>query len=120
MTAPDDDPPGEQLLERDRELRELRTVLNVAQHGSGRVGLIEAAAGIGKTSLMRAAVDAAAGAGFTALRARATEHERAFAYGCVRQLLEPVVARAAERDREQLFEGAAALSRPLFVPSGAR
>ena len=44
MTAPDAEPPGEQLLERDRELRELRTVLNVAQHGSGRVGLIEAPA----------------------------------------------------------------------------
>ena len=35
--------------------------------------------------------------GFTCLRARATELERDFAYGCVRQLLEPAVAKVVGR-----------------------
>ena len=67
--------------------------------------------------LLRAATRAAAESGFTCLRARAGELERDFAYGCVRQLLEPAVATAP--DPERLFEGAAALSRPLFAPSAA-
>jgi predicted ATPase len=36
----------------------------------------------------------------------------------VRQLLEPVIARAAEAERDRAFRGAAALARPLFAPSG--
>ena len=45
------------------------------------------------------------------LRARATELERDFAYGCVRRLLEPAVL-----GREDLFEGAAAMCHRLFEP----
>jgi DNA-binding CsgD family transcriptional regulator len=104
------------LLERERELVEVDTALSDAERGSGRVLLVDAPAGLGKTSLLRAASEAAAAAGFTCLRARATELERDFAYGCVRQLLEPAVARASDPDR--LFEGAAVLSRPLFAPAG--
>ena len=78
--------------------------------------VIEAPAGLGKTSLLRAACRLAAEAGVHLLRARATELERDFAYGCVRQLLEPVVARLGSRE-SSLFEGAAALSKPLFDPT---
>ena len=46
--------------------------------------------------------------------------ERDFAYGCVRQLLEPLVAKTSSAERDRLFEGAAALSKPLFAPSHAR
>ncbi len=53
--------------------------------------------------------------GFAVLRARASELERNFPYGCVRQLLEPVVSRASAAERERLFEGAAALAMPLFA-----
>ena len=101
------------LLERGHELTELGRALTEAQQGHGRVVLVEAAAGVGKTSLLRAASDAAAELGFTRLRARANELERDFAYGCVRQLLEPVIARASDRERVRLFAGAAALSKPL-------
>ncbi|MGH3022443.1 MAG: AAA family ATPase [Gaiellaceae bacterium] len=104
------------LLERERELAEFRNVLVLAQEGRGRVVLVEAAAGLGKTSLLEEACATAAEAGFACLRARATELERDFAYGCVRQLLEPVVARVSEPERKRLFAGAAALSKPLFVP----
>jgi DNA-binding CsgD family transcriptional regulator len=108
-----------ELLEREKELAELGDALSEARDGRGRVVLIEAAAGLGKTSLMRTTLDTAAGDGFACLRARATELERDFAYGCVRQLLEPVVARASAVDRERLFEGAAALSSSLFAPGAS-
>jgi DNA-binding CsgD family transcriptional regulator len=107
------------LLERDGELAELREALSEAGEGRGCVVLIEAPAGIGKTSLLRAACEAASASGFDVLRARATELERDFAYGSVRQLLEPAIARASDEERDRLFAGAAALSKPLFTPTGA-
>ena len=108
------------LLERERELSELGELLSEAQRGRGQVVLVEAPAGLGKTSLLRAASEKAAETGFSCLRARASELERDFAYGCVRQLLEPAVAGASEAERDRLFEGAAALSSPLFDRLGAQ
>ena len=57
--------------------------------------------------------------GFTCARARASELEHDFAYGCVRQLLEPVIASAPGPERDREFAGAAALALPLFAPSDA-
>jgi DNA-binding CsgD family transcriptional regulator len=105
------------LLERDRELTALGDVLTGARQGRGRIVLVGAPAGLGKTSLLRAASNTAAEAGFTTLRARASELEQDFAYGCVRQLLEPLVVNATDTERRRLFGGAGALSRPLFEPS---
>lgn len=102
------------LLERERELEAVAGALADAAAGRGRIVLIEADAGLGKTSLLRAAGDAAAAAGFACLRARAGELEREFAYGCARQLLEPAVARADDHGR--LLGGAAAPARALFEP----
>ncbi len=104
------------LLERGLEIEVLDDLLAQARGRRGRAVLIEASAGLGKTSLLGAAGDLAAEAGYVCLRARATELERDFAYGCVRQLLEPAVARASEADREEMFAGAAALAAPLFGP----
>jgi DNA-binding CsgD family transcriptional regulator len=102
------------LLEREREVTALETTLTAAREGRGRFVLVEAPAGLGKTSLLGAACEMGAGMGFATLRARATELERDFAFGCVRQLLEPVVARTSEPERDRLFDHAAALSAPLF------
>jgi DNA-binding CsgD family transcriptional regulator len=103
------------LLEREHDLTELRNALTEAQQGRGRLIVVEAPAGLGKTSLLRAAFQTAAATGFTCLRARAGELERDFAYGCLRQLLEPVIAKASATERARLFEGAAGLSTPLFT-----
>ena len=100
------------LLERERELSELTTALSDAREGRGRFVLVEAPAGLGKSSLVRAALEDADG--FTVLRARANELERNFAFGCVRQLLEPAAARQPD-----LFEGAAIVAEALFKPFGS-
>jgi ATP/maltotriose-dependent transcriptional regulator MalT len=107
------------LLERDRELTELGLALDDAEERHGRVVLIEAPSGLGKTSLLAAGASRADDAGFTCLRARASDLERDFAYGLVRQLLEPVVAAAGEPERDGLFAGAASLSEGLFSPGEA-
>jgi len=50
------------------------------------------------------------------LAARATELERDFPFGVVRQLFEPSLAAADQGARAELFEGPAAAARPLFEP----
>jgi DNA-binding CsgD family transcriptional regulator len=105
------------LLERERELAVFASALREAERGRGGVVLVEAPAGLGKTSLLNVAGEAASEAGFACFRARASELERDFAYGCVRQLLEPAVVNGSSSG---LFEGAASLSKPLFVPASAR
>ena len=112
-------PADRTLLERESELGELGSALQEARRDRGQFVLIEAAAGIGKTSLLWATLASASEAGFTCLRARASELEHDFPYGCVRRLLEPAVAKASAAERERLFEDAAALSMPLFAPRGA-
>ena len=54
---------GEELLERESELRVLQTLVAQAAGGDGRVGLIEGPPGIGKTRLVAAARRLAAEAG---------------------------------------------------------
>ncbi len=108
------------LLERERELAGLDEALAEAQRGSGRLVVVEAPAGMGKTSLLRAVSETATAAGFVCLRARASELERDFAYGCVRQLLEPAVARNSSGERDRLFDGAAGFAMPLFAPTAGQ
>jgi predicted ATPase len=107
------------LLERTSELAELAEALTDAQRARGRVVLVEAPAGLGKTSLLAQARLQASAAGFAVLRARASELERGFAYGCVRQLLELVVVATPEGERGRLLAGAAAYAEPVFDLSAA-
>lgn len=104
----------QQLLERESELAEITLALEAASSGQGRLVVIEAAAGLGKTRLLEAALAEARKRGMTALAARGMELEREFAFGVVRQLLEPQLASVGGEQREQLFAGAAAFARPLF------
>lgn len=102
---------GVDLLEREAAVGAIRDVLAAARDGAGGGILVRAPAGLGKTSLLRAAVGDAAGA--RVLRARGAELERGFAFGLVRQLL----GRAVVEDGRPV-EGFAAAAAPLLLGSG--
>jgi DNA-binding CsgD family transcriptional regulator len=102
------------MLERDDELAALETCLTESAAGAGRMVIVDGPAGIGKSRLLAESVQVAERRGFTVLRARGSELESPFAFGVVRQLFEPVVARASAPERERLLAGAAVLCEPLF------
>jgi DNA-binding CsgD family transcriptional regulator len=85
MHQPTDAP----LLERDSELDRLERVVDEACAGDGRFVLVEGAPGIGKTRLLGAVRRRARERGMTVLTARASELDREFPFGVVRQLFEP-------------------------------
>src|SRR5690242_1908075 len=93
------------ILERDAELAALAAAVAAAEAGHGSLVLVEGPAGIGKTTLLRAACR---GPGPRVLTARGLALEQGFGYGIVRQLLDPV------RGEDGLMDGAAALATRVF------
>ena len=108
---------GEELLERESELRVLETLVAQAAGGDGRVGLIEGPPGIGKTRLVVAVRRLAAEAGMRCLSARGSPMERAFPFGVVRQLFEPAAAVGAG-ERGVVFAGPAGRVERLLSGEG--
>ena len=107
------------LFERGGDLAVLGGLLADARAGEGRLAVIEGPAGIGKTRLLDEARAAADGLGLEVLHARGGELERDFGFGVVRQLLEPRLAGAGERERAELFAGAAGLAEAVIAPPSA-
>lgn len=105
---------AEGLLEREQELARLGALIGSAAAGEGRVLLIEGEAGIGKTSILRAALHLGDAVGVTVLHARGGRLERDFAHGVARQLYEPLLRQAPAADRRRLLRGAAALAAPVL------
>ena len=110
-------PPGEEIVDRDRELLALRTALAEAMAGQGRLALIEGPAGIGKTRLLQEVRRLAAAEGARVLTARGSQLERAFGFGAVRQLFETTLADPA--DRADLLRGSAAAATWVFGDIGS-
>ena len=108
-----------ELLERSEELARIESALAEARRGRGRFLVIEGAAGMGKTALLAAARTAAAEGGMRVLRSRGTELERNFAFGVVRQLVEPPLVEASELERADLLQGAAGVAAGLLGLPGA-
>src|SRR5262245_60950653 len=102
------------LLEREEDLAALRALVDAAASGNGGFALIEGSAGIGKTRLLAETRALGTEAGMRVLSARGGELEREFAFGVVRQLLEPLLAGADDDERAELLAGAAGLAAPLF------
>jgi hypothetical protein len=108
------------LVEREGELGTLISLVEGATVGRGRLLLVEGPAGIGKTRLLAAGREIAEARDALVLTASGAELERDFPFGAVRQLLDPLVARADGDERERLFRGGANHARPLIgdaVPS---
>lgn len=99
------------LLERERELLQIREALVDGVAGGGRLLVIEAEAGLGKTRLVSEAQALAAPAGVRVVSARATELERAFPFGIVRQLFQPDIANRSAPEVSAIWAGAAASAR---------
>ena len=92
------------LVEREHELETLDALIADATEGDGRLALIDGLAGVGKTQLLSEARERAQDT-MTVLTARASELEREFPFGVVRQLFEAVVA---DPDQRSLVLGGAA------------
>jgi DNA-binding CsgD family transcriptional regulator len=105
------------LVERERELDALGRVLDAARRGNGGAAVVEGPAGIGKSRLLAAA--AASAEYLQVLRARASELERDFPFGVVRQLFEPLLFVANREERQRLLAGAGGLAERVLVASAA-
>ena len=103
-----------QLLERDDELQVLGRLLEEARAGSGRMVLVEGPPGIGKTRLLDSARAHARERGMRVLAARASELDRQFPFGVVRQLFESLLASASADRRAAWLQGAARRAAPLL------
>src|SRR5215831_13254892 len=78
---------------------------------SAELARIEAALGEART--------AATEAGMCVLRSRGTELESEFAFGVVRQLVEPALAETSEAERAELLQAAAGVAATLLGLPGA-
>lgn len=84
-------PAGENVEERAAEQAQLRDALGAAAAGRGSLVAITGSPGLGKSALMRFLDAEAAASGLAVLTGQGSEIERPFAFGVVRQLLEPTV-----------------------------
>jgi DNA-binding CsgD family transcriptional regulator len=107
------------LLEREAELEALRGPLMNIRDGRGRLLVLEAPAGRGKSALLAALSATARDAGVRVLHARGGELERTFAFGAIGQLFERAVADADTQERARLLSGAAAPAEALLARDGA-
>jgi hypothetical protein len=100
------------LVDREREEAVLARAVRDAVAGTGAFVLIDGPAGIGKTRLLQETGRLAREAGLQVLSARCSQLERSFGFGAVRQLLEPSLREAGQR--ELLLGGAAAGAAGVF------
>jgi DNA-binding CsgD family transcriptional regulator len=99
------------LLDREPELELVAELLQRAGDCNGCVLAIEGAAGLGKTAVLREAMQLGESSGFQVLSARGSELERELAFGVAKQLLESVIASSPAARQRKLLAGAAGLSR---------
>lgn len=101
-------------LEREREIAALQEAVDAACSSSGRLLLLEGAAGLGKTHLLTLAIRLAQQRDMAILRARGGELERQYPFGVALQLFEPHLSAATPRERRRLLAGAAAHAEPAL------
>ncbi len=99
-----------ELLEREREL----AAVDEALARRGRLLVVEAGVGVGKTALVEAACGRARALDYQVLRSRGSELEAEFAFGVVRQLFERRLVGAGPEERKNLLAGPAAAVGPLL------
>ena len=100
--------PNSALLERESETVVLGEQLGRAVSGNGSLLVVEGPAGIGKTTLLRKAMEMARERGMRVVYGRGGVLERQIEYGVVRQMLEKALVGATDAEREALLAGPAA------------
>jgi DNA-binding CsgD family transcriptional regulator len=100
------------ILGRDAELTAMTAAITAAAGGHGTLVLVQGPAGIGKTTMLRAACAEATAHGMRALTARGLAFEQRFSFGIVRQLLEPARAADGPAQWDALLDGAPADAAP--------
>ena len=111
--------PDPELLERDAELLALDHALAEAVDGHGSVVAVEGPPGIGKSSLVNACIERAREREMFTIAVRATELERSYPYGLVRQSADSVALGRSPEERAALFTGAARLALPILDPASS-
>ena len=104
-------------MEREGDLARIDGALARARDGRGVLMVVEGPAGVGKTSLLADARAVADATGMRVLRSRGAELEREFAFGVVRQLVEPALR--GMDDPAELFRGPAGVAAGLLGLPGA-
>jgi hypothetical protein len=92
----------------------MSAAIRAAADGDGTLIVVRGPAGIGRTTMLRAACAEADAQGVRTLTARGLPLEQGFPYGIVRQLFEPVHTAAAPSEWDALLHGPAQLARPVF------
>ena len=104
--------PPTDLVDRAREITELRRKVDELANGRTGFVFVEGPAGIGKSRLLVEAMCLATAVEVRVLSARGSQLERSFGFGAVRQLFEPAISDPAVRDT--LLAGAASVAKPVF------
>jgi DNA-binding CsgD family transcriptional regulator len=112
LAAVETDPTS--LLERDRELARIAAAIAAGGERAGRLLIVEGDPGAGKSSVLAHSASEATRQGARVLTARGGVFEQAAGFGVAQQLFESGLAGRSREDLVQLFDGAAALARPLL------
>jgi predicted ATPase len=105
---------GVLLVEREHALSSVNACLGEGYAGSGRMVLVRASAGLGKTALLGEAVSAARQREMHVLAARGSELEQGMPLGVARQLFAKFVRDLRRSEQRALLSGAAAHTRSLL------
>jgi DNA-binding CsgD family transcriptional regulator len=97
----------DEVLERQRELAQIERCLRAAGSGRGGTLLASGPAGIGKTTLLRAAARQAAAAGLQTTSVAGSEFEGAIAFGLARQMADAVGGAAPHDNPTALLQAVA-------------
>ncbi|MDQ2700478.1 MAG: AAA family ATPase, partial [Actinomycetota bacterium] len=104
---------GKRILEREDVRDQLIQLAEEARSGKGSISLIIGEDGSGKTMLLDSLPETAE-VDHLRLTARCSPLDSSYAFGVLRQLLDPVFSSRSPEENERLFAGAAGLSRGLF------
>jgi DNA-binding CsgD family transcriptional regulator len=103
------------LVERAAELHVLERAVAGLAGGTGGVVVLEAPAGLGKTALLDYSARLARDAGYLVRHAAPGPHERQFAFGVVRTLLEAPLRNLPASERAAILTGASAPAGALLL-----